>query len=85
MEPIEFAESNAILRKPDSMTDKECKDLYVFKNGKVIISCWKCSSLFERLKFLFTGTIWLWVMGVESQPPVSLQIQYPFIPEGETK
>lgn len=72
MIPIEFKEQHIVLQKPSSMTDKECGVLAIFKteDGQCI-SKWK-ASLWDRLKFLFHGTIWLGVHSGETQPPVWL-------------
>ena len=72
MKPIEFKEANAKLQKPESMTDKECKSLPVFRNGKQCISCWK-PTLKERLSILSYGKIWLSVHSGNTQPPVWLK------------
>ena len=76
-----FKESNTILGKPSSMTDEECGSLPVhFDNTSTppqYISCW-IGNWRERLKFLFTGKIWLGVLSYQSQPPVYLTIDKPF-------
>ena len=41
MEPIKFKQANKKLLKPESMTDEECKPLWVFSDGEQCISCWK--------------------------------------------
>ena len=56
MRPVNFKESNFILHKPSSMTDKEC--------GKPTFR--------ERLSILFFGKIWLSVFTGKTQPPVWL-------------
>ena len=43
MKPIKFKEANRNLLKPASMTDEECKSLWVYTNGIVCVSCWKLS------------------------------------------
>ena len=79
MIPVKFKEANRILGKPESI-DVECENLYVlitgmlnkglaFADGTQCVSCWKLSFI-ERLKILLFGTIWLSVMGNNTQPPV---------------
>jgi hypothetical protein len=77
MKPIPFNEATNVLQKPDNMTDEECTSLPVFRDGKVCISLWK-ASLFERIKFMITGKIWIWVLSGKTQPPIILSIKYPF-------
>lgn len=71
MIPIKFKEQTHTLSKPQSLTDIECGPLPVHISGKHIISRWKMS-LFERIKVVFFGKIWLWVWSEESQPPIAL-------------
>ena len=40
--------------------------------GQFLLSCWRLS-LAERLCILFTGRVYLWVMGTK-QPPVLLDL-----------
>ncbi len=77
MKPINFKESNEVLHKPSNMTDKECGSLHIYSDGKQCISCWKANWV-ERLKFLFTGKVWLGVMNGFTQPPVWNTINKPF-------
>ena len=72
MEPTEFKEQTKILRRPIGMADKECANLPVFSDGKYCISCWKVG-LWERLKILVLGKIWVWVHSSETQPPIALK------------
>lgn len=41
MEATKFPQANKNLSKPDSMTDEECSNLWIFTDGKQCISCWK--------------------------------------------
>lgn len=84
MRPIKFKECNASLLKPENMTDEECETLYAFKDGKVIVSCWRLG-LLERLQALFTGKVWLWVHSPITMPPVSLTTVNPFYEVVEPK
>lgn len=77
MKPIKFKEMNKALGKPESMTDEECSSLPVYNDGMQSVSCWKCRSFKERIKFLFTGVMWLGVYAGETQPPVYLTIKKP--------
>lgn len=71
LEPVYFLGANRNLRKPESMTDEECRSLWVYADGEQCISCWKMS-VRARLKALFHGRIWLSVLGGRTQPPVWL-------------
>ena len=63
--PIDFKERNKLLGSQNN----EIKPLPVFSNGKINLSCWRMN-IFTRIKFLFTGKIYLCVLG--KQPPVWL-------------
>jgi len=76
MEPVEFKEKNRTLSRPKHFYD-ECKELPVFTDGNVCISCWS-GDVKTRLKFLFTGKLWLWVYSGYTQPPVWVDAGYPF-------
>ena len=70
MKPTEFKEQHIVLQKPKSMTDEECGTLAIHKTEKgECISKWK-APFWERVKFLFHGTIWLGVVSGKTQPPV---------------
>ena len=73
LKPIDFKESNKVLAKPDSMTDDECGDLFVFNDGKQTISCWK-TPIWKRIRFLFHGKVWISVSFGESQPPIWVDV-----------
>lgn len=77
MKPLPFKEANKLLQKPDSMTDEECSPLEVYNDNVQSISCWKCESLKERIKFLVTGKMWLAVYSGRTQPPVYLTVDKP--------
>lgn len=81
MKPIEFKERNITYTKPADMTDEECGSLPAYRNGIDNISCWKMS-IKERLKALFTGVVWIDVIG-GGQPPIWLGVNTPFISEDE--
>lgn len=74
MKPIKFKEANRNLLKPASMTDEECKSLWVYTNGIVCVSCWKLSFK-ERLLALIFGNIWLRVLSGGTQPPVLVECE----------
>lgn len=81
MRPIEFPEQTKILQKPKDMTDEECQPMAVWSDGKQCISCW-VGNWKERLKFLFSGRIYLSVItGMSTQPPVWVNPFSPFEPE----
>lgn len=76
MEPIDFKQSNMTLTAPGAMPN--CEDLQVYTDGKQCVSCWKMSFK-ERIKVLFTGRVWLGVIGHRTQPPVWVDANKPFI------
>lgn len=59
MKPVEFKEQNVVYAKDQ----KEYLDLPSYRDKATgrVISCWKLS-LFERLKLLFTGRLWLHIL-----------------------
>lgn len=72
MTPMRFKQANKTLLRPSNMTEKECKSLPVWVDGKQVISCWKMSWK-QRIKALLFGRVWLCVLsGCTSQPPVWL-------------
>lgn len=78
MIPTDFPERNRVLEKPKGMTDEECFDLEIFTDGNECISCWKLNK--EELEEVNrTGKIWLRIVSGYTQPPVSLQTEYPFV------
>lgn len=76
MEPVKFPEQNFTFTKPSSMTDEECESLPCHRTDNYIISCWQMSWR-ERIRFFFTGKMWLWIVG-QRMPPVSVTPMYPF-------
>ncbi len=75
MYPIDFPESNKIFAKPSSMTEEQCKSMYVFSNEQQKISCWHLSFR-ERLQVLLFGKVWVNLLS-KNQPPISLTIKSP--------
>lgn len=69
--PVKFKEANINLTRPETMTDEECRSLWVYTDGTQCISRWKLTWL-QRLMVLFFGHIWLSVYSGYSQPPVWL-------------
>ena len=65
VKPIKFKESNAIIGKDQP----EYKPLPAFVHGGEVITCWRLS-MYERLKALVTGKVWLSVLthGQNLQP-----------------
>lgn len=80
MKPVPFDEANVFLERPPSMTEEECGTLPVFRDKRgFCVSCWELSGD-ELMKILETKRIWLWVFSEGSQPPVSMDLEYPFDP-----
>lgn len=71
--PTSFDESNAVLGRPEDMTDEECAPLCVFKTktteGRpIIVSCWKFTAD-ELIEIYATGRVWVGIMGT-TMPPI---------------
>ena len=77
MKPIKFKEVNRTLQKPESMAHEECQPLPIFTDGKTCISLWQ-GNLLERLRYLLTGKMWLWVVSGGTQPPVLVDTKRPW-------
>lgn len=71
MIPVKFAEANKNLLRPNSMSDEECKALWVFTDGSICVSRWHLSWR-DRIRALWYGHIWLTVHSGGTQPPVRL-------------
>lgn len=82
MRPVKFKEATIELKKPLSMTNDECGSLFVHQSAKgECISLWTVP-LWQRVKFLFHGKLWLGVLSGKAQPPVWLDMtQTVFIKE----
>jgi len=75
MQPISFPEQNCVFAKDQ----KEYLPLPVHKTAEgLVVSCWRLS-VWERLRLLFSGRLWLQVLSF-NQPlqPQFLGIEYPF-------
>ena len=77
MKPINFKEATKVLQRPSTMTDAECASLHVWSDGKQCVSCWK-PSVWERVRILFGGKVYLGVKGGGTQPPVFVTGESPF-------
>ena len=78
MRAVEFDEQTYILSKPESMSDEDCAPLPIFRDGKVVISCWElCKEDMDLIKK--TGRVYLGVLSGNTQPPVWLSVENPFI------
>jgi len=72
--PIDNEHCNFTFKAPPGMPG--CNDLKVFRilvPDPQIVSFWKCSSIWYRIKFLFKGEISLTIWGA-GMPPVSIGI-----------
>lgn len=77
MKPIEFAEQNKTLTKPQGYTDEQCRSLPCFTNGEQVISRWQMNWR-ERLIVLITGRLWVSVWSGHTSPPIKPMIETPF-------
>ena len=72
-----FPEANMVWKGWPGTKDKpKVLDMPAYRDKAQSISCWKLSFK-ERLKALFTGRIWLYVLGGD-QPPVYITSDWPF-------
>jgi len=78
MEPIKHPHCNTILRKPDGMTEDECRDLHICRQNGCVWSFWKPND--EELAALVVGgSVALLIMG-ETHPPLSIHAALPTEP-----
>lgn len=74
MKPKQFREANGtLLGGPAAQygTDKDVEDLPVYRGAGETISCWS-ASLWERLRILITGKVYLRI-AAQTHPPVSVE------------
>lgn len=73
MNPIKFKEANKNLLPPSKgmPNGAKCSEMWVYTDTVECLSCWKMTFK-ERLKALFFGKIWVFVMSGETQPPISV-------------
>ena len=69
MNPVHFKESNCTLTPPAK--NMECENLYVFRDGRSIISKWRLN-FWERLQVAFLGYVWVIVLAQETHAPIAL-------------
>jgi hypothetical protein len=74
--PSAFPEANAVLRRPEGMTEAECGDLHVHRTGEAFISMWTPTPE-ERAAIAAGAPIYLWVFG-SGHPPVAVETFNPF-------
>jgi hypothetical protein len=74
MTPKRFKEAQVRLEKPSSMSDEECGGLWIYRQEGYCISLWTCS-FWERIKFLFHGHLWVYVLSGMTQPPIALDVK----------
>ena len=77
MKPIDFKESNCNLGRPQGTTAEQCSSLPILQSNDFCISLWQATWK-DRIRFLFTGRMWLSVWSGKTQPPVKLSIEEPF-------
>ena len=78
MTPTEFPQQTVVLKRPPNMTDEECRSLAIHQTARgECISCWT-GTWRDRLRFLLTGRVWLWVVSGRTQPPVYVGTESPW-------
>ena len=75
MKPTTFPQAFKTLTPPNGI--KKCGDLPVFTDGNNVVSCWK-PSLWERIRIVFGGKVFLGVLSGNTQPPVWMTTENPF-------
>ena len=78
MKPIDFPEKTVNLQRPSGMTEEQCSPLPAFRDGEHCISCW-APNWRERLAILLGRPLWLWIWSGNTQPPVCIAIERPFV------
>jgi hypothetical protein len=76
MKPWNFAEANRLLEAPsnwESHKHGECQPLPIYHDNGLMMSCWSLSWR-ERLRVLFSGRLWLTIVG-DAHPPVVLSAE----------
>lgn len=76
--PSMFPQANAVLKAPPGYEDV-VTDLPVCKTtmdtiGNVIVSCWVVCSFWERIKFIFSGRIYVVCKG-HTHPPLYIELE----------
>lgn len=77
MRPSNFPEADTLLVASEGM--ENVLEMPAYCTGMEVISCWELSPD-ELAQIQRTGRIWLRVQG-ETQPPLSLHAESPFVPE----
>lgn len=78
MTPIKHPHCNDVLRKPEGMTEDECRDLHIWRSGGCVWSFWKPDA--EELAALVVGgSVALSVMS-ETHPLLSIHATLPTEP-----
>lgn len=78
MIPTRFPQQTVELQPPAGMTEAECGVLAVHRTGVHCISRW-APTWRERLALIFGAPVWLWVWSGNTQPPVALTTESPFV------
>jgi len=73
---VVFPEKNFTYKRPENLTEEQCRDLPCFRCSTHTVSCWEFPFR-DRLRFLFTGRLWLYLM-MNGHPPVALMAESPF-------
>ena len=76
--PIAFDEMNATLERPAGMSEEECGELPVFRDGQKCVSCWRLPPA-QLEEVARTGVVWVGVCAGWSQPPIFVSGTRPFV------
>lgn len=78
MKPVRFPHANLDLVAPTDQPDVQT--LPVFQGDGYFVSCWALTWP-QRIKLLFTGRLWFWVLG-SGHPPIRPDVEDPWSLEG---
>lgn len=74
--PVEFPEQNAVLRKPENMTEEECRSLPILRKDGQCISVWKLTPE-ELVSINLTHSVIVGVFSGHTQPPIRVDASAP--------
>lgn len=84
MKPVDFKYSNKTLGPPkhwrysDNVTG--IVPMPIWTDGEQCVSCWKMN-LWERIKALLFGKVWVAVLSGNTQPPVGISVAKEYLKE----
>lgn len=83
MRPIRFPQQNMVISKPKKYDESKygpCPDLLIYNDGNISVTGWRLTWK-ERIKMIFGNPMWIILISGNSQPPMQLQMDNPFVDE----